>query len=150
MAKNTKARAITKAVVQSQTGLLGFLWGDKIDALVDSGFDKLEAAPSDSKAEDAAFRQRLRIQLMKEQAVAAQDFALAHRLLNADEVEIEEHYDGSGGGALGVDADAKSKTLMVGAKGKGRVVRKRIIRLKGFVGGEAPLEWIQKNINPGE
>jgi hypothetical protein len=148
MASKTKGRQLTKAIVRSQLGVLGMLWGDKVDGVVDNAFDKLESAPTDAKAEDIAFRQRLRIELLRQHALAAQDLALAHRMMGAEEVEVEEHYDGSGSGAVGLDVDAEKETLMLGARGNGRVIRKRIIRMKGFGDGEAPLEWLQANLSP--
>ncbi|MCM3111693.1 hypothetical protein [Lederbergia lenta] len=66
------------------------------------------------------------------QARVAQELAIAERISNAETVEIEEFYDVSGEGNLGVNA--KKGSVNVGASGDGRKVTKRIYKFKGIIG----------------
>lgn len=76
-----------------------------------------------------AERQELQMFMAERQAKVAQEVALAHRIETADEVEMEEYYDLSGSGDLGIKADEKSISAGLGAKGQ--KVSKRIFRFKG-------------------
>lgn len=64
------------------------------------------------------------------QARVAQELAIAERIASSNEVVIEEYYDGSGKGHVGLKAEGES--LTVGAGGEGRRVTKRIIRFTGW------------------
>lgn len=74
-------------------------------------------------------RQELQTRIAKAQARVAQEVAIAHRIETAEEVEMEEFYDYSGSGSLGVDI--KDSSVNIGAKGEGKRVSKRIYRFKG-------------------
>lgn len=74
-------------------------------------------------------RQELQTRIAEAQARVAQEIAIASRIETAEEVEIEELYDYSGSGSIGVDVNDKG--LNLGAKGEGRRVSKRIYRFKG-------------------
>ena len=67
--------------------------------------------------------------MAKIQAQVAQELAIAHRIENAEEVEIEEYYEGSGKGGAGIGTDGVSVNLSVGAEG--RKVTKRVYRFTG-------------------
>jgi len=69
--------------------------------------------------------------VLQEQAKVEQELSIARRILIAEEVEIEEYYDTSGKGAIGLKNDAEDG-LSLGASGSGRRVTKRIVKFKGF------------------
>lgn len=64
------------------------------------------------------------------QAKIAQELAIARRIDIAEEVTIEEFYDNSGEGSLGVNANGEG--IVIGASGAGRKVSKRVYTFKGF------------------
>jgi hypothetical protein len=88
--------------------------------------------PSSStcKLEELALRQEIEARVLKEQARIEQELAIARRIDNAEEVEIEEYYDSSGEGALGLKGDGNEVT--VGASGSGKKIVKRIYKFKGY------------------
>lgn len=63
------------------------------------------------------------------QAKAQQEQAIALRIACAEEVQIEEYYDTSGKGQIGVTA--KEEGITAGLGGEGRRVTKRIIKFTG-------------------
>ena len=77
-----------------------------------------------------ALREEIKAGVMQNLAKVEQELAIARRIENAEEVEIEEYYDVSGKGSVGVNGTAE--TVAVGASGEGRKVTKRIIKFKGF------------------
>ncbi|MFU8832908.1 MAG: hypothetical protein ACNA7J_12235 [Wenzhouxiangella sp.] len=77
-----------------------------------------------------AKKQRIVMEFQAHQARVAQELAIAERIASSHEVEIEEFYDGSGKGQVGLKADGES--VSVGASGEGRRVTKRIIRFSGL------------------
>jgi hypothetical protein len=86
------------------------------------------------KLQIEAARQEIESRIAEFQARVAQELAIARRIENALEVEIEEVYDSSGEGNLGVNI--KEGVLNLGASGSGRKVTSRIYRFKGFTNGE--------------
>jgi hypothetical protein len=72
------------------------------------------------------------------QAKAQQEQAIALRIACAEEVQIEEYYDTTGKGHLGVSA--KEEGITAGLGGEGRRVTKRIIK---FTGNPCPEEIYQ-------
>lgn len=76
-----------------------------------------------------AKKQELSLHMAKMQAQVAQEIAIAHRIENAVEVEIEEYYEGSGRGGISGAVAADGGSLFLGAEGR-RVV-KRVYRFKG-------------------
>ena len=77
-----------------------------------------------------ALRQEIEARVLKEQARIEQELAIARRIDSAEEVEIEEYYDTSGEGALGLKGDESSVT--VGASGSAKKIVKRIYKFKGY------------------
>ena len=67
--------------------------------------------------------------MAKMQSQVAQELAIAHRIENAEEVQTEEYYEGTGKGGAGISTDGVSASLSVGAEG--RKVTKRIYRFTG-------------------
>lgn len=99
-------------------------------ALSDSQ-DEVKSAESAGLASltEEANKQRIVMEFQAHQARVAQELAIAERIASSHEVQIEEFYDGSGKGNLGLNADGQSISL--GASGEGRRVTKRIIRFTG-------------------
>jgi hypothetical protein len=107
---------------------LGFL----IEKISESTANSTNDSNKNQSIEDlqlSARKQELQMQMAEAQAKVAQEIAIAKRIELAEEVEIEEFYDTSGEGNLGLKADAKSVAL--GASGSGRKVTKRIYKFSG-------------------
>ena len=107
---------------------LGFL----IEKISESTANSTNDSNKNQSIEDlqlSARKQELQMQMAEAQAKVAQEIAKAKRIELAEEVEIEEFYDTSGEGNLGLKADAKSVAL--GASGSGRKVTKRIYKFSG-------------------
>lgn len=77
-------------------------------------------------------RAELETQIHQARARAAQELALAERILTATEIEVEEYYEGHGEGGLGLNANVATETVSLGAHGSGRKVTRRVVRLKGW------------------
>ncbi|MEW5834644.1 MAG: hypothetical protein AB1832_06230 [Pseudomonadota bacterium] len=93
---------------------------------------EVKAAESQGLAslEEEAKKQRVVMEFQAHQARVAQELAIAERIASSHEVQIEEYYDGSGKGHVGLKAEGES--IAVGASGEGRRVTKRIIRFTGW------------------
>lgn len=83
-----------------------------------------------------ALREEIKAGVMQNLAKVEQELAIARRIENAEEVEIEEYYDVSGSGNIGVQGVAE--TVSIGVSGEGRKVTKRIIKFKGFTVTQIP------------
>ncbi|HWR44206.1 hypothetical protein [Sporomusa sp.] len=83
------------------------------------------------KAEEV--KQEIALRMSEFQARVSQEIAIARRIDTAEEVEIEEFYDTSGQGGIGINAN--NDQIYVGANGSGRRVVKRIYRFKGWHDG---------------
>ena len=92
-------------------------WTSPIAWLIMEGSEKAaEAMTGASKGtlpqlEEEAAKQEIQMQFAQHQARVAQELAIARRIDNAEEVEIEEFYDISGKGLLGVSANAASERM---------------------------------------
>lgn len=75
-------------------------------------------------------KQRIKMDFSQHQARIAQELAIAKRIENAAEVEIEEFYDYSGKGSAGLTVNAESQTGSLGFSDENRRVSKRIYRFK--------------------
>lgn len=82
-----------------------------------------------SEMQEAAMRAEIQASVLLTQAKVEQELAISRRIDSAEEVEIEEYYDISGKGNLGVNIEGE--TIDLGLSAKGRKVTKRIIRFKG-------------------
>ena len=80
-----------------------------------------------------ASKQKYAIQLAEAQARVAQEMAIASRIENSLNVQIEEFYDMSGEGTLGLTGSMETKSATLGATGSGRRVTKRVYHFKGFM-----------------
>jgi len=83
-----------------------------------------------------AAKQEIQMHFAQHQARVAQELSIAKRIDNAEEVEIEEFYDASGNGKLGIDGNLETSTVSIGARGEGRKITKRVYRFKGWRGVE--------------
>ncbi|WKD50521.1 hypothetical protein [Microbulbifer spongiae] len=99
--------------------------------LLESARDAETASESGEIAQlqEEARRQEISLQMARMQAQVAQELAIAHRIENAEEVEIEEYYVGEAGAGLSGSTDGLSANFSLG--GQGRKVTKRIYRFTG-------------------
>lgn len=81
-----------------------------------------------------AQRQEIALRMSEFQARVAQEVAIARRIDTAEEVEIEEFYDTSGKGNVGLNVNREegNVTFGLGVAGEGRRVTKRIYRFRGW------------------
>jgi len=91
--------------------------------------NEVAASGDIEKIKAVEMRQELEMRMAERQAKVAQELAIAQRIRTAEEVEVEEFYDYSGEGNLGLNA--KDDGVMLGVSGKGSRVVKRICRFKG-------------------
>lgn len=129
MAKNAPSVALEAArMALNPTGYL-------LDQIVEMTSKKVTQAENAADKELTvlrveAERQEIQMRMAEAQARVAQEVAIARRIETAEEVEMEEYYDYSGSGYLGVRADEQGVTA--GAGGSGRRVSKRIYRFRGI------------------
>ncbi|QWG33349.1 hypothetical protein [Bacillus mycoides] len=72
-------------------------------------------------------------QMSESQARVSQELAIAQRISTAEEVEIEEFFEGNGAGGVGVQTNDIG--MNIGAHGSGQKVTRRIYRFKGWHDG---------------
>ena len=82
--------------------------------------------------EQEVAKQNFKMRIAEQQARVEQELAIARRIDNAIEVEIEEFYDTTGKGNLGLTVDGNSQTASIGIGAEGRLVTKRIYHFKGL------------------
>jgi len=80
--------------------------------------------------QDQTRRKEFEMAMARDEARVAQELAIAERILVAEEVEIEEFYDTSANGSLGIKAEGQ--TITAGASGGGKRVVKRVYKFRGF------------------
>lgn len=125
MAENKVWQAGIDALIES-TPILG----PSLVAMSRAARDSAEASDSQDVAvlNDEAMRQKIELSMAEMQAKVAQEVAIARRIEEADEVEIEEYYEGALEATAGLQTDGSNFSLGVG--GKGSRVTKRIYRFK--------------------
>lgn len=89
-----------------------------------------DSAQTSAQLSDEAQKAELQSLVFQSQAKVQQELAIARRILAAEEVEIEEFYDGSASAELVVKASTEKVSL--GLNGEGRKITKRVIKFKGF------------------
>lgn len=102
----------------------------RLVTLMESPISKPSEATAHADVSSSVEREEAKARIAVALAAAQQEFAIAARIETANEVEIEEYYDGSGEGSIGAQQNEKGLTL--GASGGGRRVSRRVIRLKGW------------------
>jgi hypothetical protein len=91
----------------------------------------MEKAKNLDELREESMKQEIRMEFSKHQARIAQELAIAKRIENALEVEIEEFYDNSGKGEGGLNVDMSTKSGGIGMSTENRRVSKRVYRFKG-------------------
>lgn len=121
--------SVGKVLVYTTFPLGGLIWD-----VVESATKKIDTAASGEMAalELEAARQNVRLALAKTQAQIAQELAIAKRIETAEEVEIEEFYEASGKGNVGVNVGGNSGAATLGLGGEGRRVTKRVFHFRGW------------------
>ncbi|WP_207923195.1 hypothetical protein [Marinomonas flavescens] len=115
----------------------GPLVGLVIDGVEASSNSMNEASARSLEAlREEAAKQEIKMEFSQHQARVAQELAIAKRIENAVEVEIEEYYDNSGKGSAGLSVNAESQTGSFGLSGESRKVSKRVYRFKGISSSE--------------
>jgi len=125
--KLIKALNVTNALLNPTGFLVQKLVETTINAIAKSeevtqteGLDQIRA---EAQRQDSAMK------MAESQARVAQEIAIARRIENAEEVEMEEYYDYSGEGHVGLKTDGS--TLGLGLGGAGKRVSRRVYRFKG-------------------
>lgn len=98
-----------------------------VEKLIDIANDKSSTI---DYLKEEAMRQEVIAQAAESQAKVTQELAIAQRINTAHEFIIEEFYDSSGKGDLGVNMTEGN--ISAGLKGEGRRVTKRIYRFTGW------------------
>jgi hypothetical protein len=108
----------------------GPLVGLIIDGVKESSKDMEKAKSLDSLKEES-IKQEIMMEFSKHQARVAQELAIAKRIENALEVEIEEYYDNSDKTDAGLNINVAAQTGGLGVSNEGRRISKRVYRFKG-------------------
>lgn len=106
----------------------GYLISKGLKKVVD-GITEADSKKPLTELAEASRRAEITAKALMAQAKVEQELAIARRIDSAEEVEIEEYYDTSGKGGLGIGTDGKE--INVGVNGEGRRVTKRVIKFKG-------------------
>ena len=115
----------------------GPIVGLVIDGLESSSNSMNEASNKSIAAlREEAAKQEIKMEFSQHQARVAQELAIAKRIENAVEVEIEEYYDNSGKGSAGLNVNAETQTGSFGLSAENRKVSKRVYRFKGKADSE--------------
>lgn len=132
--QNTALSVVTGAAA---TTLLSaaFPFGPLIGAAVAAATNAVSKASEKGvdELEQEVKKQYLQLAIAQEQARVSQEMAIAERIANSVDVEIEEFYDSTAKGKA--KADVKLDTLSFGLEGEGKKVVRRIYR---FTGNKAP------------
>jgi len=83
-----------------------------------------------TEIEDEIKRRTAETKILELEAKVSQEVAIAKRIEDAIDVEIEEYYEGSGSGKVG--ASKGENGINLGLSGEGRKVTKRIYKFKGL------------------
>lgn len=83
-----------------------------------------------SEQQNPVEMQEIQLQLAESQAKVAQELAIAKRIEEAEQVEIEEYYEYAAEGQAGLKAT--EKTISAGLSGSGKRVSKRVYRFTGW------------------
>lgn len=109
----------------------GILIKKAVDVAVEAFTNRTKSSDvSTSELEEDAIRQDIETRVLQGKARIEQELAIARRIDNAEEVEIEEFYDTSGDGTLG--AKVREEGITLGASGSGRRVTRRVYKFKGY------------------
>jgi hypothetical protein len=133
MAAKASAKPAAVAIAYAANAILGLIVEYTAKAVANSN-DIAETGEIDAIREEVQ-RQEVALRLAEGQARVAQEVAIARRIEDPEEVEIEEFYDYTGEGHVGLKTDGG--TLAVGAGVAGKRISKRIYKFKGFAPNRA-------------
>lgn len=105
---------------------------------------KAQGTGTVNEIEEEARKQELQYQMLEGNAKISQELAIAQRINTADEVEIEEYFEGEGQGEIGVQV--KDKNVNIGGHGHGRKIVKRVYKFKGWHGNELEVMTQHNNV----
>lgn len=112
---------------------VGYLISKGLKKVVDGITESDSSQPLAQLAEESR-RAEIKAKALLAQAKVEQELAISRRIDSAEEVEIEEYYDTSGKGGLGLETNGEAASL--GLSGEGRRVTKRVIKFKGCAPAE--------------
>lgn len=128
-----KAAELTTSVMFPTLGLTNLIAKEVVKSVQKSSSVSNEGDLS--KLENEARLQEIESRISEYQARVTQELAIAKRIETAAEVEIEEFYDTTGSGGVGLQYGAEGG-FNLGVNGNGRKVTKRVYRFKGLIGSE--------------
>jgi hypothetical protein len=99
---------------------------------LEKNLEKINELSNNGSVEDLqkmAEKQKIEMQILEAQAKVEQELAIARRIDTAEEVIIEEYYEGTGEGKVGLNA--KEGNVNLGLSGEGRRISKRVYTFKG-------------------
>jgi hypothetical protein len=136
MSKQRKTPEVLSGFVSGGLSVfsLSVLLAESLTSSLQGTASASDEAIDNLKAE--ALKQEILMGAQLHQAKVEQEQAIAQRIANAEEVEIEEYYDLAGTASLGLSGSLDTSEINLGAKGSGRKVTKRIYRFKGKAGVE--------------
>jgi len=109
----------------------GYLIGLGIKKIVENISNNADGDLPTNELQEEVLRAEIQAKALLAQAKVEQELAISRRIDNAEEVEIEEYYDTSGKGNLGIQSQGDAVSLGLGAAG--RIVTKRVIKFKGGI-----------------
>jgi len=133
--EKSKTWDVAKKTLQYSNPLLSIIVA-ATEKAIDKGLVATESGDI-QKLQIEAQLQEIALRMSEFQAKVAQEVAIARRIDTAEEVEIEEFYDVSGKGNIGITAKTEGEGFVagLGVAGEGRRVTKRIYRFKGWRDG---------------
>ncbi len=116
-------------VLKASSPVIAALTGVVLDSAKKT--DELQESGELSALNEEAKKQAISLQMAKMQATVAQELAIAERIKNAEEVEIEEYYEGEKSAGINASANLDGGSISLG--GSGRQVTKRVYRFKSNI-----------------
>ncbi|QNR07144.1 hypothetical protein [Macrococcoides canis] len=109
----------------------GYGTAQLLNQIIKSSTDNQQKNDTDLNIlEEEVLRQQMYEKINEAKARVAQEVAIAERIQNAETVEIEEFYDLSGKGSLGLTLE---ETLNLGLKASGQKVSRRVYKFNGKI-----------------
>ena len=127
--QNTSQKVLDAAlkVLEASSPVLSALTGVVIESAKET--ERLQGTGELEDLDAEARKQAISLNMAKMQAVVAQELAIAERIKNAHEVEIEEYYEGAGAASLNASGNLDGASISLG--GESRKVTKRVYRFTG-------------------
>ncbi|MEA4807400.1 hypothetical protein [Acetobacterium wieringae] len=100
---------------------------------IEKNVQKINEVSNNGSVEDLqrmAQKQKIEMQMIELQVKVEQELAIARRIDTAEEVIIEEYFEGTGEGKMGLNAEEGNVSL--GLSGEGRRISKRVYTFKGW------------------